>query len=79
MVLSGWRIYNASPIFAFSFPKQITWGAGWAAPCVALRGDVAGILQRRDVPASQHRDRTVQSEILSDPVAGLGQRFHRRS
>ncbi len=30
MVLSGWRIYNASPIFAFSFPKQITLG-GWLA------------------------------------------------
>jgi thiosulfate reductase cytochrome b subunit len=28
MVLSGWRIYNASPIFAFSFPRQITLG-GW--------------------------------------------------
>ena len=28
MVLSGWRIYNASPIFDFSFPKQITMG-GW--------------------------------------------------
>lgn len=28
MVLSGWRIYNASPIFSFSFPKEITLG-GW--------------------------------------------------
>jgi thiosulfate reductase cytochrome b subunit len=28
LVLSGWRIYDASPIFAFSFPKQITLG-GW--------------------------------------------------
>ena len=28
MVLSGWQIYNASPIFDFSFPKQITMG-GW--------------------------------------------------
>jgi thiosulfate reductase cytochrome b subunit len=28
LMLSGWRIYNASPIFAFSFPKQITLG-GW--------------------------------------------------
>lgn len=28
MVLSGWRIYNASPIFNFSFPQQITLG-GW--------------------------------------------------
>ena len=28
MVLSGWRIYNASPIFDFRFPNQITLG-GW--------------------------------------------------
>jgi thiosulfate reductase cytochrome b subunit len=28
LVLSGWRIYDASPIFAFRFPKEITLG-GW--------------------------------------------------
>jgi thiosulfate reductase cytochrome b subunit len=28
MVLSGWRIYDASPIFAFRFPPSITLG-GW--------------------------------------------------
>ena len=28
MVGSGWRIYNASPIFAFSFPASVTMG-GW--------------------------------------------------
>ncbi len=28
MVTSGWRIYNASPIFNFLFPKSITIG-GW--------------------------------------------------
>ncbi len=28
MVFSGWRIYNASPIFDFVFPKAITLG-GW--------------------------------------------------
>lgn len=28
MVLSGWRIYNASPIFSFSIPSSITLG-GW--------------------------------------------------
>lgn len=28
MVLSGWRIYNASPIFAFKFPAALTLG-GW--------------------------------------------------
>jgi thiosulfate reductase cytochrome b subunit len=28
LILSGWRIYNASPIFSFIFPKEITLG-GW--------------------------------------------------
>src|SRR5258705_5412660 len=30
MVTSGWQIYNASPLFAFSFPGAITLG-GWLA------------------------------------------------
>jgi thiosulfate reductase cytochrome b subunit len=30
MVGSGWRIYNASPLFAFRFPDEITIG-GWLA------------------------------------------------
>ena len=30
MVGSGWRIYNASPLFAFRFPNEITIG-GWLA------------------------------------------------
>jgi len=30
MVTSGWRIYNASPIFDFKFPRDITLG-GWLA------------------------------------------------
>jgi len=30
MLLSGWQIYNASPLFGFSFPKEITLG-GWLA------------------------------------------------
>jgi len=28
MIMSGWRIYNASPIFPFRFPNEITLG-GW--------------------------------------------------
>ncbi|WP_341963956.1 cytochrome b/b6 domain-containing protein [Pseudomonas sp. RC10] len=28
MLMSGWRIYDASPLFSFSFPKSITLG-GW--------------------------------------------------
>lgn len=30
MVLSGWRIYNAAPLFPFKFPAEITLG-GWLA------------------------------------------------
>jgi thiosulfate reductase cytochrome b subunit len=30
MVLSGWKIYNASPLFDFSFPADLTLG-GWLA------------------------------------------------
>ena len=30
MVASGWRIYNASPLFAFRFPNELTLG-GWLA------------------------------------------------
>jgi len=30
MVMSGWQIYNASPLFAFSFPDALTLG-GWLA------------------------------------------------
>jgi thiosulfate reductase cytochrome b subunit len=30
MILSGWRIYDASPLFGFSIPKEITLG-GWLA------------------------------------------------
>lgn len=30
LVTSGWRIYNASPLFGFSFPDDITLG-GWLA------------------------------------------------
>src|SRR5256714_13106934 len=30
MIGSGWEIYNASPLFGFSYPKSITLG-GWLA------------------------------------------------
>lgn len=30
MIMSGWRIYNADPLFNFSFPDELTLG-GWLA------------------------------------------------
>jgi thiosulfate reductase cytochrome b subunit len=40
MVTSGWRIYDASPIFGFTFPPQITLG-GWLGG--ALQWHFAGM------------------------------------
>jgi thiosulfate reductase cytochrome b subunit len=34
MILSGWGIYNASPLFPFSFPRSLTIG-GWLAGSIA--------------------------------------------
>ena len=31
MIASGWRIYNASPLYDFSFRATTRWAAGWAA------------------------------------------------
>jgi thiosulfate reductase cytochrome b subunit len=40
MITSGWQIYNASPLFGFSFPDTITLG-GWLAG--ALQWHFAGL------------------------------------
>lgn len=34
MMLSGWRIYDASPLFGFTFPPAVTLG-GWLAGAIA--------------------------------------------
>jgi thiosulfate reductase cytochrome b subunit len=40
MVASGWRVYNAAPLFAFRFPREITLG-GWLGG--ALQWHFAGM------------------------------------
>ena len=68
MVLSGWKIYNASPLFNFAFPDDLTLG-GWLAGALqwhfaamwvlALNGMIylaygifSGHLRRRMLPIS---------------------------
>ena len=34
MILSGWQIYNASPLLAFAFPRAITLG-GWLGGAIS--------------------------------------------
>ena len=53
LVTSGWRIYNASPVFDFSSrPRSPGWLAG-RRTAMALRGDVAAGHQWPGLPASQ--------------------------
>jgi thiosulfate reductase cytochrome b subunit len=68
LVLSGWKIYNASPLFGFSFPDALTLG-GWLAGALQWHfaamwllvlngmiylayGIVSGHLSRRMLPIS---------------------------
>ena len=41
MIASGWRIYNASPLYDFSFPRDYTLGGWLGARCMAFRRHVA--------------------------------------
>jgi thiosulfate reductase cytochrome b subunit len=80
LVASGWRIYNASPIFGFKFPKDLTLG-GWLGGALLwhfaamwllavnglfyLAGNLAtGRLVRRFWPLAPR-------EILADLLAAL--------
>jgi thiosulfate reductase cytochrome b subunit len=78
MVMSGWRIYNASPLFGWTFPEDITLG-GWlggalqwhfaAMWMLALNGllylaygIVSGHLRRRMLPITP---RALIGDVLS--------------
>jgi thiosulfate reductase cytochrome b subunit len=78
MLLSGWKIYNASPLFEFSFPDALTLG-GWLAGALQWHfaamwllilngmiylayGIVSGHLRRRMLPISP---RALLGDVLS--------------
>jgi thiosulfate reductase cytochrome b subunit len=80
MVVSGWRIYNGSPLFDFKFPAGLTLG-GWLAGALQWHfaamwllavnglvyvtyGIVSGHFQRKLLPVSP-------GEVLSDVGAAL--------
>lgn len=87
MVMSGWRIYNASPLFPFSFPNWATLG-GWLGGAIAwhlaamwllvanglaygLYGLISGHLRRRMLPI-------YPSEVLHDAGAAFRMRLAHR-
>ena len=80
MIGSGWEIYNASPLFPFSFPRSITLG-GWLAGALLWHfaamwvlainglvyltlGIVTGRFRRKLLPIRP-------SEVLADTFAAL--------
>lgn len=80
MVTSGWRIYNASPLFDFKFPVDLTLG-GWLAGALqwhfaamwllalnglvyVVYGIVSGHFRRKLLPISPR-------EVLRDVLAAL--------
>jgi thiosulfate reductase cytochrome b subunit len=80
MIMSGWEIYNASPLFPFRFPREITLG-GWLAGALLwhfaamwllavnglvyiVLGIVTGRFRRKLVPISP-------SAVLADTKAAL--------
>jgi thiosulfate reductase cytochrome b subunit len=81
MILSGWRIYNASPLFPFTFPNGLTIG-GWLAGALLWHfaamwvlvingivyvtlGIVTGHFRRKLLPIRP-------AEVVADVKAALG-------
>jgi thiosulfate reductase cytochrome b subunit len=84
MIGSGWQIYNASPLFPFTFPRSITIG-GWLAGALMWHfaamwvlvingmvyvtlGIVTGRFRRKLLPIRP-------SEVVADVKAALGGRL----
>ncbi len=80
MIMSGWRVYNASPLFDFDFPKSITLG-GWlggallwhfaAMWVLATNGLVYLVLGLASGRFSRKLLPIRPSEVISDALAAL--------
>ena len=51
MIGSGWEIYNASPLFAFRFPRELTLGGWLGGTIVFVHG--MRVLKAGDEPAGR--------------------------
>jgi thiosulfate reductase cytochrome b subunit len=71
MIMSGWRIYNASPILPFTFPEWATIG-GWLGGALNWHFAAMWALAARDVravPAAvDHLHRRLSTDTRMIPV-----------
>lgn len=59
MIMSGWQIYNASPLFEFDFPRSITLGGRFRSKLIPIRiGDVFGTVREALTFRLSHDDLT---------------------
>ncbi len=67
MIGSGWQIFNASPLFDFTFSRTITLGR-WlgGAIHVALRGNVGAGDKRSRLSDARHRHRPLSPQAAAD-------------
>jgi len=83
MVLSGWRIYDASPLFAFRFAEAITLG-GWLAGALQWHFAAMWLLLINGLVSvaygiiSGHYRRHYLPLTLSSLLAALGDALHGR-
>src|SRR2546430_15421494 len=61
MVASGWRIYNADPIFDFSFPDELTLG-GWLAGALQWHFAAMWLLALNGLVRSEEHTSELQSQ-----------------
>src|ERR1700757_2993484 len=71
MIMSGWQIYNASPLFGFTFSPSITLG-GWlrGAPLWGLSADVDFDGKRAYLSRLWLRHRPLPQEAAADHAGG---------
>src|SRR5437588_8921641 len=70
MIASGWRIYNADPIFDFSFPDELTLG-GWLAGALQWHFAAMWLLVLNGLVYVRSEEHTSELQSHSDLVCRL--------
>ena len=69
MIMSGWKIYNASPLFEFRFPRDITIG-GWLGGAIQWHFAVMWLLVANGLAGGPRQIPTVDQQIREQLRAG---------
>ena len=75
MIMSGWQIYNASPLFGFSFPREYTLG-GWLGGALLWHFAAMWLLMINGLAylVTRLRHRPLPQEAAADHAVGRAPR-----